>query len=812
MVSSKTPAKKQQKIDFKKIKRKLGRNLPPPKNATNTEIKSKAIIIREQSVAADKDGFATSHKNSTLQELLRRITHPNAKVRKNALLGIQDIFKSHPAELQSNKYTIVTCLKGRICDDDKQVRTAFYKLFQTHIFPFCKEGDNQRIMVSLLMPFIFLAMADSLIDVRLMAFEFMHLVVEYYPPTFSLYAEKILENYKDIIIQINHFYVQDKINLRVVLSGLTHCLSLLPCDESDTKSHKEQETLLAYEQDGEKESVRFAHVSGRLNETVGALIDCFQDFIPLLHAPQGLNAQSLIDCVQHIFCSIRYAIKLFIRMHTERQASYEEEVILDQDIASRLSKKLLGSFPLNPGNNLSQRNDESYFILNSMLTEIFWKFLEFVENTLLGKVIFIIVLSYVCIAFSISCWPNKLPPLLNQLGDKHPVSSQVVLKLLLDLGRVAFLKKVSPTCEGDVIKFFNPYQGEGDVPDGGPFVSLPREVQELALCFLYYFTIDNFSSPLLRAIVSCCLYEQLEPDVLYRILGILHDSYGDGYIPITDHFIFFITLIARFRVVRGGFYSVIESEERRETTFKELTKLVCSYLSTMGDRFIVLQIIEKVCVEQITLKPALDNGCGILKMICKFDSKPTRLSQSSVTVLSLKFSINEFLPGYCPNIIHFSFNYLRFDTSPLFFLPVYTEDKDKPYSLQPCFYYLEPCISLFDRSSKLTEEVLKRMRLIVGENTKAMMESSVQQDRESSRNSLHLIQCIVSVILLMDKYDKDRTLISPYKSEIDLILQNVITLQSSSLTVEGKHMMKSAGERLRMAANSLVSCATLTME
>lgn len=99
----------------------------------------------------------------------------------------------------------------------------------------------------------------------------------------------------------------------------------------------------------------FAHVSGRLNETVGALIDCFQDFIPLLHAPQGLNAQSLIDCVQHIFCSIRYAIKLFIRMHTERQASYEEEVILDQDIASRLSKKLLGSFPLNPGNNLSQR-------------------------------------------------------------------------------------------------------------------------------------------------------------------------------------------------------------------------------------------------------------------------------------------------------------------------------------------------------------------------------------------------------------------------------------------------------------------------
>lgn len=51
--------------------------------------------------------------------------------------------------------------------------------------------DNQRIMVSLLMPCIFLAMADSLIDVRLMAFDFLHLVVEYYPATFSLYAEKV---------------------------------------------------------------------------------------------------------------------------------------------------------------------------------------------------------------------------------------------------------------------------------------------------------------------------------------------------------------------------------------------------------------------------------------------------------------------------------------------------------------------------------------------------------------------------------------------------------------------------------------------
>jgi hypothetical protein len=46
-------------------------------------------------------------------------------------------------------------------------------------------------MVSLLMPYIFSAMAHSAIDVRLMAFKFFHLVVEFYPPTFSLDAEKV---------------------------------------------------------------------------------------------------------------------------------------------------------------------------------------------------------------------------------------------------------------------------------------------------------------------------------------------------------------------------------------------------------------------------------------------------------------------------------------------------------------------------------------------------------------------------------------------------------------------------------------------
>ncbi|CAN7141703.1 unnamed protein product [Brassica rapa subsp. narinosa] len=876
MVRSKAPGKKQQKkgIDFKKIKRKLGRKLPPPKNATNTEIKSQAIVLPEQSVGADKSGFATSKKGLTLDELLKQTSHHNAKVRKNALHGIKDLLEHNPAELQSLKYAIVDKLRERLSDDDKSVRDTFYLLFDSKIFPSCLE-DNQGPMVSRLMPYIFKAMAESSVEVRLMAFKFFHLVVKHYPPTFSLYADKILENYKDII-QKNHFYVQDRSKLNVALSGLAHCLSLLPCDESDTESHKENEPLLAYEQDAANESARFAHVSGRLKEIVGVLINCFQDFIPLIHTPGGFDEKSF-SCLHHILCSIGYAIKFSIRMLVQRQTMWlpaAEDVtlmILDQDIAPLISKKLLGSFPLNPENNLSGKVDERYFILNSVLTEIFlevsdWshlhtdlcnRFLVFIEYTLLDKIsrsdrqrkpipkpihektLLALLpsipklilrmdsdwrenllqaftstfndckpespLTLACISVVrnviipngdihylsesdptvnnyLRVWVNKLPSLLNQLGDKHPLSSQAVLKLLLDLGRVGCLN-ASPTFEEDIIKFFNPCsQGEGDV-SGGAFASLPREAQDLALAFLYYFTINNFSSPLLESIVSCCLHPQLEPAVLCRIVEVVHDAYSAGYIQITDHFSFLTTLVARFKVVQDDYGFDIHAEETHRGTLKAITELVCLRLSKMGDGSLILQILEKVLLEQISLKPAFDNGCAILRIICTLDSKPTSLSESSITTLS------EYLPGYLIDIVK-----------------CIPEDKENSsLYIQTCLYYLIPCYFMFERSSKLTEEVLKRMQSIVSENTKAL---ESDQDRESGRNSLNLIQCVVSVVLLMHNDVKVRKIISSSKSEIDLILQDVISLQSSgstSLTVEGKHMMKMAGERLKIASNSLLT-------
>lgn len=72
-----------------KIKRKIGRKLPPPKNATSTEIKSKAIVLPEQSIASEKAGLAVSKKGLTLKELLQHAGHHNTKVRKGQAFYFQ---------------------------------------------------------------------------------------------------------------------------------------------------------------------------------------------------------------------------------------------------------------------------------------------------------------------------------------------------------------------------------------------------------------------------------------------------------------------------------------------------------------------------------------------------------------------------------------------------------------------------------------------------------------------------------------------------------------------------------------------------
>ncbi|KAF3969199.1 hypothetical protein CMV_006986 [Castanea mollissima] len=852
MAKSKAHSKKQQKrgVDFKKIKRKIGRKLPPPKNATNTEVKSKAITLPEQSVASEKGGLAVNKKGLTLKELLQQTSHHNPKVRRDALMGIKDLFLKYPAELTLHKYAVVEKLRERIGDNDKSVRETVYQLFKTVIFPSCKE-DNQGLFISLTMAYIFNAMTHLSIDIRLMAFKFLDLVVQNYPPSFFLYAEKILQNYENILRKNQYqFYVQDKGKLKSVLAGLVYCLSLVPCNKKEVDSCEKNEAgqgmLHAFEPDVPTESAGFPVIFKKLKDLMPALADCFQDFVSLARAMPVLDAQSF-DCMLGILQCIDIAAKFFIYGTNKGKSEYQphgvpDVTVWDENFSSLLMKKVLQVFPLNPTCHVSEKDDDRYFILNTLVTgillqfsewicppAIIWeKFLEFIENALLGKIysgtrsgkvvwekhllsllpFFPKLVSQVpsnwrsrllqaftkafkdChpeSSLKLEClstiedmlipkedrlyldssdpeildhqiaWIRELSPLLILLGDKHPSCSQVVLHLQLRLGQCALLNS-SLAWEYDnmqysLLEFYCTCQDDGKL-HYGPFIRLPRDSQELSLCCLYYFS--NLDSPLLQSIASCCLCPDLEPFILLRSIEVLHSAYAAGHVKITDYISFIITLLSRFKVLPENIYPVKESDikMRNRKTYKSVTTVVCSNLSQIGDSSLVFQILEKVTVGQILMKPPLDNACAMLRMLAVLDSKPTRLSEQSIVTLS------NFISGYLIDVVH-----------------CIPEDHDESkVSFPTLLYYLLPCFFLFDRSHKLLNLVLKTMgSLITASSSSQCSPNYIQYAMECSSR----INAIVSVLVFMHKDVKVQKIIFAFKAEIVHMLQKILSLQSS---------------------------------
>ncbi|KAH9737955.1 Ipi1 N domain-containing protein [Citrus sinensis] len=819
MARSKAASKKQQKqqqkrgVDFKKIKRKLGRKLPPPKNATNTEVKSKAIVLPEQSVASEKAGLAVSKKGLTLKELLQQTSHHNSKVRRDALMGLKDLFQKYPAELRSHRYAVIEKLRERIGDDDKVVRETLYQLLKTVVFPGCKE-DNQGPFVSLMVAYIFNAMTHLAVDVRLMAFKFFDLVVQYYPPSFSLYADKVLQNYEDILRK-NQFYLEDKAKLRSALAGLVRCLSLLPCNKRKVDSSEEnmagQKILHAFELDMPAESSGFSSITKKLKDLVPVLVNCFQDFFPSVHHMPLLDAQSF-DCMHSILQSIDLVVGFFgYGIHQGKpasQLSYEgpDEAIWDHTISSLLLKKLFGVFPLNPTNHLSEKTCsdsrsgkavwEKHILLllpfipklvlqvasdwKSCLLQAFTKIFEGCNPQSSLKLACLSAIEEMLIPgddmvypdasdplfeYQIT-WIRALPQLLILLGDKHPSSSQVVLHLLLRLGQCA--NSSSPfsreyeNMQYSLDKFYSSCVDRGDVYYG-PFIRLSWDSQELAICGLYYFS--NLGPFLLKSIAFCCLCSELEHLVLFRIIEVLHSAFSAGHIQIADYISFFMTLLSRFKVLpenltfAENIYPDVESDAKisNRGTFKLLTNTVCSCLSRIGDDSLVFQILEQVIFDQLLLKPPLDNACALLRVLVVLDCKPTRLSEQGIITLS------KYLSG-CLNV----------GSCEPSCIPEDDEENSLPTHQQTCCYYMLPCFFLFDRSPKLLKLVLNLMGSLITESSSSPSSHSYTQYGNDNSNQ---INAVVSALLLMHKDTKVRKIISSFKEEVVHILQIIHSLQ-----------------------------------
>lgn len=375
-------------------------------------------------------------------------------------------------------------------------------------------------------------------------------------------------------------------------------------------------------------------------------------------------------------------------------------------------------------------------------------------------------------------WINELPELLVALGDKKSLCSKAVLQLLLLIGKAAKLNfsfnQAYDEMQCVLADFYCSHLDDGSV-FYGPFMSLPQDIQELSLCCFYYFS--SLKPMLLQSLVLCCLSQNLEPFLIFRIIEVLNSVCKAGNISSADYISFLITLLSRFRVSPENCSSLGYEGVSNHTTFRTITRVICSCLSQIGDDHLVLQTLEKIILDEMSLELPLDNICAFLRVLVTLDTKPTRLSEQSVIKLS------NVLPEYLINVASS--------------IPHAGESKAN-LSTNNSHYYLLPCFFLFDRSTKLLDLFLTSVRSLITDNTSLLLSPhhSTSKIIQSSRSNV-----VVTVLLLMHEDVKMHQILLPHKSQIESVLEMVLKVQSeeANTTIEERHKMQSTCDRLKAA-------------
>ncbi|KAJ4817365.1 ARM repeat superfamily protein [Rhynchospora pubera] len=837
--SSKKPKKKG--IDFKKVKRHVGRKLPPPKNATSTEIKTKAIVLPEQTMVADRTDMAVSKKGLTLRELLQQTSHYNSKFRRAALNGIRDLIMKHPLELKTHKLAIIEKLRERICDSDKAVREVLYNIFDSVIFKSLKE-DIKGPTVALLMAYIFNAMTHMTVEIRLSAFKFFRLLVHSYPSSFFMHSDKVLDHYVDIL-RNSQIYLQEKNQLSSILSGLEHCLSLYTNKTTDTDTINSQKKgtagkwlLHAYRESSEEPIARSGYSSNfdKIENLIPVLVNCFEESMSLFSTTPDATSQSF-KILSYILQCLYSASDVLVQNSNMLKEHPSCSILVHL-------RKILEGFPFGLKNDLTDKVDEEFFILNVKIAEVYlllggWmgpmsylanKFLYFIERTLLDKAGIRLnkknednlasLLAYMPELIShvtndwkdrlleaftgaykecnvesklllayLSCveemllpekgrsisgvpdyvflvryqieWIREFPRVLLHLGDKYLSVKentskeesakkeqhllmlgqymQVILNLLLRVGQTNV--STSPlAAEFDTIQlsledFFN-------AKPKGIFMKIPCECQALAVSCLYYFS--SLTPALLKSLSSCCLCEELDPVMLFKIIEVLHSAYRANRLHLSEHLGFLLTLISHFRI----YAETAAVKTLNQDLFKTTTRHVLTYLSQMGDGSILLKMLWGPLSEEIARKPALANMHGLMRMVVRLDMRLSKLSASEVHDLA----------GWV-------FSYMI--TSSIY-LPKRTGQIAESENTQTFRYLLKPCIRLFLASNKLLSLILDLFNpFISGENDDAF---SMEPARK--------VQITIYVLTIM--HDEIRSQINHCLSEslFKGVIQNIIDL------------------------------------
>ena len=121
--------KRNKESDFKKVKQKVGQKKIDPK-ATNVNVRMKRIRVQEQSIMRE-DQEMVNYRNKSLADLVGQFTHYNAGVRREAILGLCDLFSQNEILYSTSLNILITKTIPLLLDTDISVRQAVVSIYES---------------------------------------------------------------------------------------------------------------------------------------------------------------------------------------------------------------------------------------------------------------------------------------------------------------------------------------------------------------------------------------------------------------------------------------------------------------------------------------------------------------------------------------------------------------------------------------------------------------------------------------------------------------------------------------------------------
>ena len=115
--------------DFPKKKKKVGKKNVDPK-ATNVNVRTKRIRVQEQSIMREESDVV-NYRNKSLADLVSQFTHYSANVRKDAVLGLRDLFAQNEILYSTSVNVLITNSIKLLLDSDVGVRQALVSVYST---------------------------------------------------------------------------------------------------------------------------------------------------------------------------------------------------------------------------------------------------------------------------------------------------------------------------------------------------------------------------------------------------------------------------------------------------------------------------------------------------------------------------------------------------------------------------------------------------------------------------------------------------------------------------------------------------------